>query len=129
MYNGSIINPSPTIIAPVGAEITSGSFTAVAFDGNGAFITAKKNSVPVGILVAEEDEVIAVGDEVTAQVKDISVWKAGAAVAAGALLTADDEGLAITATAGSFILGVALESADAKGQVIKVQITKSGYAK
>ena len=129
MYNGSIINLSPTIIAPVGAEITAGAFTAVAFDGNGAFITAKKNSVPIGILVADEDEIIPVGDEVTAQIKDISVWKAGAAVAAGALLTPDDEGLAVTATAGTFILGVALEAAEAKGQVIKVQITKSGYAK
>jgi len=129
MYNGTIINPSPTIIAPVGEAIVSGPFTAVAFNGSGEFVTAKKNSVPVGILVAEEDEAIAVGDEVTAQVKDISVWKAGAAVAAGALLTPDDEGLAVTATAGTFILAVALEAADAKGQVIKVQITKSGYAK
>lgn len=129
MYNGSIINPSPTVIAPAGDAITSGPFSAVAFDESGAFITAKKNSVPVGILVAEEDEVIAAGDEITAQVKDISVWKVGAAVAAGALLTPDDEGLAVTATAGTFILGVALEAATAKGQVIKVQITKSGYAK
>ena len=129
MYNGSIINPSPTIIAPAGAEITSGPFTAVAFDNTGSFITAKKGSVPVGILVAEEDEIIAVGDEITAQVKDISVWKVGAAIATGALLTPDNEGLAVTATAGDFILGVALESVDAKGQVIKIQITKSGFAK
>ena len=128
MYNGSIINPSPTIIAPAGEAITSGSFSAVAFNNNGSFVTAKKGSVPVGILIAEED-VIAIGDEVTAQIKDISIWKAGAAVVAGALLTPDNEGLAIAATAGDFIFAIALESADAKGQVIKVQITKSGYAK
>ena len=128
MYNGSIINPSPTIIAPAGEAITSGSFSAVAFNNNGSFVTAKKGSVPVGILIAEED-VIAIGDEITAQIKDISIWKAGAAVVAGALLTPDNEGLAIAATAGDFIFAIALESADTKGQVIKVQITKSGYAK
>ena len=129
MYNGSIINPSPTIIAPAGEAITSGPFSAVAFNNNGLFVTAKKGSVPVGILVAEEEDIIAVGDEITAQIKDISFWKAGAAVVTGALLTSDNEGLAVTAAAGDFILGVALETADAKGQVIKVQITKSGYAK
>ena len=129
MYNGSIINPSPTIIAPAGEAITSGSFSAVAFNNNGSFVTAKKGSVPVGILIAEEEDVIAIGDEITAQIKDISIWKAGAAVVAGALLTPDNEGLAIAATAGDFIFAIALESADAKGQVIKVQITKSGYAK
>lgn len=129
MYNGTIINPSPTIIAPAGAAITSGPFTAVAFDANGKFVTASKTSVPVGILVAEEDEAIAAGDEITAQVKDISVWKSGAAVAAGALLASDANGKAVTATSGDFILAVALEAADAADQPIKVQITKSGYAK
>lgn len=129
MYNGSIINPSATVIAPAGAVITSGAFTAVAFDNAGSFVTAKKSSIPFGILVAEEDDDIAIGDEITAQIKDISFWKAGASVTAGALLTSDNDGLAVTAAAGDFILGVALEAADAKGQVIKVQITKSGYAK
>lgn len=129
MFNGSVISFSPTIIAPAGATITSEPFTAVAFDNAGAFITAKKGSIPVGIIVADEEDVIAIGDEITAQVKDISVWKAGAAFATGALLIADNEGLAVTATAGDFILGVALEAADAKGQVVKIQITKSGYAK
>lgn len=129
MYNGSIINPSPTIIAPAGEAITSGPFSAVAFNNNGLFVTAKKGSVPAGILVAEEEDSIAVGDEITAQINDISFWKAGAAIVTGALLTSDNEGLAVTAATGDFILGVALEAADAKGQVIKVQITKSGYAK
>lgn len=129
MYNGTIINPSPTIIAPAGATITSGPFSAVAFDNSGNFVTAVKNSVPVGILVAEEEDNIVVGDEITAQIKDISRWKAGAAVAAGALLAPDKDGLAVTAVTGDFILAVALESVTAKGQVIKVQITKSGYAK
>ena len=129
MYNGSIINPSPIIIAPAGEAITSGPFSAVAFNNNGLFVTAKKGSVPAGILVAEEEDSIAVGDEITAQINDISFWKAGAAIVTGALLTSDNEGLAVTAATGDFILGVALEAADAKGQVIKVQITKSGYAK
>lgn len=129
MYNGSVINPTPTIIAPAGAAITSGPFTAVAFDGNGEFVTATKNSVPVGILVAEEDEAINKGDEITAQIKDNGVWKTGAAVAAGALLASNAAGKAVTATTGDFILAVALESASAADQPIKVQITKSGYAK
>ena len=129
MYNGTIINPSPTIIAAAGAAITAGPFTAVAFDASGNFVTATKSNIPVGILVAEEETDIAVGDEITAQIKDISAWKTGAAVAAGDLLASDDAGKAIKATEGLFVLAVALEAADAAGQVIRVQITKSGYEK
>ena len=129
MYNGTIINPSPMIIAAAGAAITGGPFTAVAFDASGKFVTATKSNIPVGILVAEEEKDIAIGDEITAQVKDMSAWKTGAAVATGDLLASDDAGCAIKATEGLFILAVALEAASAAGQVIKVQITKSGYEK
>ena len=70
---------------------------------------------------------IAAGADVTVQVKDIGLWKTGAAVKAGAELMADATGKAVTATAGKFILAVALEAATAADQIIQVQICKAGY--
>lgn len=70
---------------------------------------------------------IAAGEDVTIQVKDIGLWKTGAAVKAGAELMADASGKAITATTGKFILAFALEEATAADQVIRVQVCKAGY--
>lgn len=120
-------NPSPIISAKAGNEIAGGAFTAVEFNTDGDVITAAGTNAPVGILAADNDDVQK-GDVVSVQVSAIGYWRAGAAFNAGDLLTADAEGDAIKATAGKFILGVALEEATGKGTVVSVQITKSGYA-
>jgi hypothetical protein len=124
-FNGTVINDSPTFVAAAGAAITTGPFTAVAFS-KGSFIASTSSTVPFGITVAETDNPVAVGDDVTAQIKDISAWKAGGTFAAGDALACDDTGCAIKAAAGKYVLGYALEEATAAGQVVRVQITKSG---
>ena len=125
-YIGTSINPSPTITGKAAAAIADGAFLAAAFNADGAIEIAKADAGALGIFIPETDNITA-GADVTVQVKDIGFWKAGAAVKAGAELMADATGKAVTATAGKFILAVALEAATAADQIIQVQICKAGY--
>ena len=86
------------------------------------------SDIPAGLLIAETDKDVAVGDDVTVQVKDIGLWQSGGTFDAGDPLASDDTGCAVKAAAGKFILGFALEASTAAGQPVSVQITKSGYA-
>ena len=128
MFNGTVINDSATICAPVKTEIKTGPFTAVAL-GSGGAVPCNDTLVPVGLTIAETPNAVPVGNDVNVQVKDIGVWKGGAAFAAGDPLASDATGLAVKAAAGKFILGFALEDCSGKGQTVKVQITKSGFMK
>lgn len=126
MYNGSIINESATLVFAVKSDLTGGAFTAVKFSDTGV-TTAGVGDIPVGILTAEHELPIVAGDEVTAQIKDISLWIVGENVSAGDLLTVGADGVAMKATAGKFILAQALSNG-AIGEAIQVQIIKAGYA-
>ena len=126
MFIGSMINNSATIAVVAGAEITGGPFTLVAFE-DGAVVQADDSATPLGVLIAETDETVIAGDDITVQIKDIAKVKAGAAIAAGAPVASNASGLAITATSGKFIIGYAMEAASGANQVIAVQLTKSGY--
>lgn len=125
-YIGTSINNSPTITGKAAAAIADGAFLAAAFNADGTIEVAKADAGALGIFIPETDG-IAAGEDVTIQVKDIGLWKTGAAVKAGAELMADASGKAITATTGKFILAFALEEATAADQVIRVQVCKAGY--
>jgi hypothetical protein len=125
-YIGTSINDSPTIIGPAGAAIPEGSFLAATFNAAGEFVVANATAVCIGLFPAETNTKGA-GEDVTVQIKDIGLWKAGAAVAAGDLLTSNADGKAVTATGGKYVLAQALEAASAADQVIPVQIIKAGY--
>lgn len=126
-FYGTTINDSPTVAGIAAAAISGKEFTAVSYDGNGKIVAnATKGKNVLGLLGAEHGDVAA-GGTVTVQVKDIGLWKTGAAVAAGAELTSDVNGKAVTAAAGEFITAIALEAASAADEVIKVQIVKAGY--
>lgn len=127
MFNGTTINDSPVIVGKATAALSGAEFLAVKFDTSGGIVKASTaGEATLGLLPAEQGN-IAAGDDVTVQIKECGLWKAGAAVAAGALLTTDANGKAKTAAAGNFILAVALEAASAADEVIKVQICKAGY--
>lgn len=126
MYNGSIINESPTVSFQVKEDLKGAAFTAVALV-DGGIVSATDSDVSIGILTAEHELPITAGEDVTVQVKDISTWIAGEEIKAGDLLTAGENGVAMKATSGKFILGQALENGT-KDSAIQVQITKSGFA-
>lgn len=127
MYIGTSVNESPVIAGIAAADIADGSMLAVSMDDTGIKAVANAGDVAVGILIAETGGVKQ-GDTVTVQIKDIGLWKTGAAVSAGDLLTPDANGKATKAAAGNFILAQAMEAATAADQVIRVQIIKAGYA-
>ncbi|MEG1562143.1 MAG: DUF2190 family protein [Bacteroides sp.] len=124
-YNGTSINNSATITGKASVAIKDGAFLAVTLSASGVTL-ATAGSPAVGFLVPITDAV-KVGDDVDVQVKDIGLARAGATVAAGALLASDANGKVITATANAFIIGMALEPATAANQIISIQICKAGY--
>ena len=128
-YLGTSINNSPTIVSKRATTAANDpadySCLAAALTPTGE-ITLGSDASAIGVCIPETGT-IAVGDDITVQIKDIGLWKTGAAVAAGANLMSNADGKAVTATTGKFILAVALEAATAADQVIRVQICKAGF--
>jgi hypothetical protein len=131
-FNGSQINQSVTIVEQAGAAIEDVRNCILTYDENGDVILAADGTVvPVGIAIIEagvndisgaESGKVAAGDDVDIQIKDIGYVLAGAAIAKGAEVMAST-GLAIPATDGNYVVGVAL-SAAAKDEYCRVQITR-----
>lgn len=126
-YFGTSINESPTIVLPAGATLENARGIAVAVNNSGAVVKPTAGAHVIGITLIETDETVENGADVDIQIKDIGKWVAGAAITAGAELTTDANGKAVTATAGDYIVGIALSSASNAGTWIKVQIINAGY--
>lgn len=127
-YIGDTINTSATIAERAGADITTGACYAVKYNSNGDVVPCSTSGeVALGLLLAQTPDKVTAGDIVTVQVKDIGLWISGGAFSKGALLASDSKGRATTAGTNGYIMGMALESSDAVGQLVKVQIIKSGY--
>lgn len=126
-FYGNTINDSPVIVGKAAGKLEGAEFLAVKFGASGNIVKASaEGEATLGLLPAEQGNIDA-GNDVTVQIKECGLWKTGSAVAAGALLTTDASGKCKTAAAGNFILAVALESASAADEIIKVQICKAGY--
>ena len=122
---GTAINPSPTIVMPAKAAITNPRYLALAVDAGKVKLPAAGDPV-IGIAIGENDTVAA-DEMVDIQIKDIGKWIASGTIAVGAEVATDANGKAATAASGDFIVGFALTAASAAGDIIQVQITKSGY--
>ena len=127
-YMGASINTSSVVAELAGGAITECTFCAVKYDTNGNVVLCNTAGVLVaGILLAETPENVSVGESVTVQIKDIGLCKAGAKVQKGQEVMTDAKGRVIPATAGKFIIGYAMTGAEAEGDIIEVDIRKSGY--
>lgn len=130
--SGVQINQSVTIVEQAGAAIEDVRNHILAYDGNGdVILAADGTAVPIGIAIIEagvndisgtESGKVAAGDDVDIQIKDIGYVLAGEAIAKGAEVMAST-GLAIPATDGNYVIGIAL-SAAAKDEYCRVQITR-----
>ena len=127
MYTSTAINDTPTIVGKAGVQLVGAAFHAAVFDAAGDIVPAGAGANAVGLFVPTTPDVVAAGADVSVQIKDIGLWVTGAAVLAGAEVASNAAGQAITAAANAFIVGIALETATAAGQIIKVQIVKAGY--
>lgn len=132
-YHGVQINQSPTIVENAGAEIADVRNLIMKYDDNGDVVLATAGTdIPVGIALIEagynditgiEAGKVAVGDRVDILVKDMGVVLAGATIKKGQEVAAGADGMAAVAAAGNYVLGIALDNAEA-GEFLTVQITK-----
>ena len=133
-YLNAFINNSATIRDVLAADITGAPHKAVAFNSEGKLVLPAAEGDPVvGVLLsdtpADDSGKTAAGTEVDVLIKNIGLIEAGAAIAKGDLLTVSTDGTAKKAAAGTFILGIAMTKAAAAGELVQIQITKSGYEK
>lgn len=132
-FNGVQINQSVTMVEPAGAAITDCRNRALIYDDNGNVILASDGAKPiVGIALIESgvndisgrvSGSVAVGEDVDIQIKDIGYFLAGTEIAKGAEVTAGADGLAATAAAGDYVIGIALDAAG-KDDYFRIQIAK-----
>ena len=125
-YLGTSINESPTIVLPAGDNLKNARGIAVAIK-DGTAVKPQAGAHVIGISLIETDETVEKGQDIDVQIKDIGKWVAGSKITIGTELAADEEGKAVAAEAGDFIVGVALSSESEEGTWIKVQIVKAGY--
>lgn len=132
-YNGVQINPSATIVEKAGAEITDVRNRIVKFDDNGNVVLAGAGTdIPVGIAIIEAgynditgqtSGKVKAGEDVDILIKDMGVVLAGSTIKKGQEITAGANGLAAPAASGNYVLGIALDSAEAN-DFLPVQIAK-----
>ena len=132
-YHGVQINPSATIIEKAGADIADCRNRIMKYDENGNVVLATAGAdMPVGIAIIEagyndisgvESGKVKANDEIDIQIKDMGVVLAGATIKKGQEVTAGADGLAVAAASGNYVLGVALENAEAN-EYVRIQITK-----
>ena len=126
-YTNASINSSPTITGRAGSKLTGASCVAVKYDADGDIVLAGAGEMALGVTLPMADA-LEDGDAVTVLVTDIGLWTAGGAIARGDALASDANGKAVKATAGAFILGVALSEASKAGKTVRAQLIKAGYA-
>jgi len=108
------LGPKVTLVA--GAAITAKRF--VAYNGQHA-----ANQPAIGVALFDTDN----GDPITLQTAGIAVVESGGAITAGNLVASDANGKAVALTLSavgdvSKICGVALDSASAAGEYIRVSL-------
>jgi hypothetical protein len=126
-YMNAAINDSPTIVDKAAGSMTNPAMLAAVYSGGKLAIASAAGAVVVGIVLPDAPDTVSADDDLTVAIKDIVLWKTGDAIAKGAELATANNGKAVTATSGAFIVGFALDAASAADQVIRVQITKAGY--
>lgn len=132
-YNGVQINGTQTIVRQAGAAIDDVRNRIMKFDDNGKVVLATAGSDrPVGIALieagyndisGEQSGKVAAGDDVDILIKDIGVVLTGATIKEGQEVAAGADGKAVPAESGNYILGIAMESAEADSYM-QVQIAK-----
>ena len=132
-YNGVQINPTPTIVEKAGAEIADVRNRIVKYDDNGNVVLAAAGTdIPVGIAIIEaglndisgvESGKVKPGERVDILIKEIGVVLCGGTIKKGQEVAAGAEGLAVAAAGGDYVLGFALDNAEA-GEFLEIQIAK-----
>ena len=132
-FNGVQINQSATIAEKAGADMEDCRNRAMAYDKDGNVILAEDGTKPiVGVALIEagwndisgaHSGKVLKGEDVDIQIKDIGFILSGGEIAKGGEVTAGAGGLAAAASAGDYVIGLALDSAK-KDEYCRIQIMK-----
>ncbi len=132
-FHGVQINQSVTIVEKAGAAIADCRNRMLVYDDNGDVVLASDGTKPmVGIALIEagmndisgvNSGKVDVGEHVDIQIKDMGYVLAGGDIAKGTEVTAGADGTAVTAGAGDYVLGIALDAAE-KDEYCCIQILK-----
>lgn len=118
MFTGTSINTSPVISMIAGKEIANGGGRFVkVVSGNVELCKAGEDAF--GALVLQTNDAVKAGQTVTVQIERRALVVAGGAVEAGAYVATDADGAVVTAASGKAV-GMALQAAAAKGDIIEV---------
>ena len=136
-YLNAFINNSAIIREAVAANITDAAHKAVVYDNDGRLALPAADGDPaVGVILSDAAAydngtslITVAGTEVDVLICKIGLIEVGEAVKKGDLLTVSTTGQAKKAASGDFILGTAMTDATTVGELVHIQITKSGYAK
>ncbi|AYD01182.1 DUF2190 family protein [Neorhizobium sp. NCHU2750] len=113
-----------TLIAAADYSDASAQYRFVISSGEGGFLRSTAGADAIGVCQDDPNlnqaSCIAIGG--------ISKLIAGDVITAGDPISSDDEGRAVTAASGDFILGTAINPAAAAGIVIPVLFEKAGKA-
>lgn len=104
------------------ADLSAKQFFAVKFGASGVALCSVAGEQCDGFLQNKPEAGVAASVAVTGKSKGV----AGAAITKGARVTVTAAGKIVTATAGDYVLGVALEAAGADGDIIGVLINRTG---
>ena len=132
-YRGAQFNQSVTIVELAGVAIEDVRNLIMKYDDNGNVVPATAGTdIPVGIALIETgyNDItgqtagkVEVGDNVDILIKDIGVALAGGTIKKGQEVTAGAGGFAVPAAGGDYVLGFALDNAEAD-EYVHVQISK-----
>ena len=122
-YMTSQINSSPTIVEKAGAAITDVRGKFVKYSTGNVVLASVAGEAVMGVGIITNSENLASGDDVVVQIKDIGLAMAGGAITKGAEIATDANAKAVAATAGDFVIGIALEAA-ASGEMFYFQMVK-----
>lgn len=127
-YLGTGIQTSSVISEIAGSSFHSAAFLLVKYDEEGKVILCDtQGEMAAGLLVPATADTVQEGEDVTIQIKDIGICKAGAAIQKGKEITTDTQGRCIPANTGDFVIGYAASAVEAAGELVQLDIRKSGY--
>lgn len=132
-YNGAQHMSSATIVEMAGVDINDCRNRIMKYDGNGKVVLATAGTdLPIGIAIIEagyndisgvESGKVKAGERIDILIKDMGVVLAGASIKKGQAVAAGANGLAAVAADGNYVLGIALENAEAN-EYLPVLIAK-----
>ena len=108
---------------PSGADLTGALFKFVSLNSSGQLVLPASNGASVYGVVSEVPAAAAAGNPTTVDVLGIVKVQAGGTVATGARVMANTSGLAVAATTGLNVAGIARKGGTS-GQILEVLLTR-----